>query len=78
MCVFAGGDAELEIFLGPLDLAGKDLILMAVNDNQSAEYAGGTHWYVHSVMVDFSYVSLALVYVAILQIALDQVKSLSS
>ncbi|CAI7997267.1 Sentrin-specific protease 8 [Geodia barretti] len=39
-----GDDAELRIFLEPLALHTKDLVLLAVNDNQSNTHAGGAHW----------------------------------
>ncbi|XP_043933432.1 sentrin-specific protease 8 [Protopterus annectens] len=34
---------ELSIFLEPLDLSSKKLVILAVNDN-SSQSAGGTHW----------------------------------
>ena len=37
---------ELRVFLEPLGLQEKQLIVLAVNNNQSVEYAGGSHWYV--------------------------------
>lgn len=40
----AGRDAELQMFLEPLALHTKDLVLLAVNDNQSNRHAGGSHW----------------------------------
>ena len=35
---------ELGIFLEPLKLDKKDLVVLAVNDNSSSEHAGGSHW----------------------------------
>ena len=44
VCVCAGDGPELQVFLEPLSLHDKDLVLLAVNDNQSRCAAGGTHW----------------------------------
>ena len=35
------------MFLEPLNLHSKDVVVLAVNDNSSSECAGGSHWYVH-------------------------------
>lgn len=40
------GRAELAVFLEPLCLEGKRLVVLAVNNNQSSDSAGGSHWYV--------------------------------
>ena len=37
-------DAEVGIFLEPMNLLHKDFVFMAVNDNQAEMAAGGTHW----------------------------------
>ena len=35
---------ELKIFLEPLNLHEKKLIVLAVNNNASSETCGGSHW----------------------------------
>ncbi|XP_064400511.1 sentrin-specific protease 8-like isoform X2 [Halichondria panicea] len=35
---------ELSMFLDPLGLSDKDLVLLAVNNNASSEHSGGSHW----------------------------------
>lgn len=37
-------EAELGIFLDPLNLDQKELIFLAVNDNAEPDEAGGSHW----------------------------------
>ena len=37
---------ELGVFLEPLSLHSQDVVVLAVNDNSSSEYAGGSHWFV--------------------------------
>ncbi len=32
------------MFLDPLGLSDKDLVVLAVNNNASSEHSGGTHW----------------------------------
>lgn len=36
--------SELGIFLEPLNLHSKKVVVLAVNDNDSLDKAGGTHW----------------------------------
>jgi len=38
------GAEELPIFLEPLNLPSKDLVFLAVNDQEDMERAGGSHW----------------------------------
>lgn len=35
---------DLKVFLDPLELSNKDLIILAINDNSSSYSSGGTHW----------------------------------
>lgn len=42
-CIFLAGP-ELDMFLEPLNLHKKDVVVLAVNDNPSSERAGGSHW----------------------------------
>ncbi|KAL5515216.1 hypothetical protein EMCRGX_G000350 [Ephydatia muelleri] len=39
-----GQEAELSVFLDPLNLAQKEIIFLAVNDNVEPDEAGGSHW----------------------------------
>ncbi len=36
--------SELSMFLDPLRLDEKELVLLAINDNVSTTIAGGSHW----------------------------------
>ncbi|XP_003383983.1 PREDICTED: sentrin-specific protease 8-like [Amphimedon queenslandica] len=36
--------SELKMFLEPLSLCEKELVILAVNDNSSSEHSGGSHW----------------------------------
>ena len=36
---------EIGIFIEPLDLPSHKLVFFAVNDNDSTDSAGGSHWY---------------------------------
>ena len=37
-------DSDVKGFVEPLGLTDKDLVFLAVNDQQSADETGGTHW----------------------------------
>lgn len=37
-------EADLGFFLAPLSLDRKELIFLAVNDNEAPDEAGGSHW----------------------------------
>jgi sentrin-specific protease 8 len=38
------GHSELEVFLEPLCLHDKKLVVLAINNNQSTDHGGGSHW----------------------------------
>ena len=42
VCVCAG--AELGLFLEPLALSQKELVVLVVNNSASVDSAGGSHW----------------------------------
>ena len=42
---------ELGIFLEPLSLDKKDVVILAVNDNSSSKHAGGSHWWVNPTII---------------------------
>ena len=46
--------AELESILEPLSLRKKALIIMAINDNNSRDSPGGSHWSVSCICSFFS------------------------
>ncbi|CAD5112638.1 DgyrCDS1852 [Dimorphilus gyrociliatus] len=37
-------ESEVNVFLEPLDLCNKEVILLAVNDQEDLTHEGGTHW----------------------------------
>ena len=43
-CYISTG-VEIGIFIEPLDLPSHKLVFFAVNDNDSKDTAGGSHWY---------------------------------
>ena len=43
-CYISTG-VEIGIFIEPLDLPSHKLVFFAVNDNDSTDSAGGSHWY---------------------------------
>lgn len=51
---------ELGIFLEPLLLHEKELVLLAVNNNPSTEAAGGSHWYCRVILVCFICVEIRI------------------
>lgn len=43
-CLKMVSEREVSVFLDPLEVSSKSFIFFAVNDNESADRAGGSHW----------------------------------
>ena len=51
VCCLCTGHAELGVFLEPLCLQDRQMVVLAVNNNQSTDHAGGSHWYGSCIII---------------------------